>query len=421
MKPQLTILIPTYQNFQTLTNCLLSLIKYTEYPYKVVVLNNDASPAGRATMDQLKQTDFEDLHLVHLSSNQGWMGAINRGMEYVDTPYVCMCNDDVLFIPGDKAFWRKLIRHLGGRVAAVGPSSNYVAGWQSLFRLDSPPALPVKYLIGFCMVLRTEIFQDFLLDEILPGGDDLDLSIRLRQAGWELIAEKDAYLHHIGSLTGGKLYAGYWNSAEQQDQTNNALVRKHGLDAWFDCVTMEPFSRDTADDDLKAALSEEDAWVGERVQKVLEEGKTGANIGCGHNYIDGFTNIDKAQEGEKGAGGRKFEGAKVDLSADAHEIPLPDNSFDFILARHLFEHLIDPVEALREWTRLLKPYGSIVITCPNDSGEGETLVIDFTHLHAYTPESLQHLLGQVGFRLRDGKAFAVGSFGVEVFIGEKGL
>uniref|UniRef100_A0A6M3L170 Putative methyltransferase n=1 Tax=viral metagenome TaxID=1070528 RepID=A0A6M3L170_9ZZZZ len=417
MKPQLTILIPTYQNFQVLTSCLLSLIKHTEYPYKVVVLNNDASPAGRETLEQLRQTDFEHLYLHHMASNAGWMGAINKGMDFVDTPFVCMCNDDVIFIPGDKAFWRKLVRHLGGRVAAVGPSSNFVAGWQSLFQINTPPALPVKYLIGFCMVLRTEIFRDFPLDETLPGGDDFDLSMRLRQAGWELIAEKDAYLHHIGSLTGNKLYGNYWNSMEQQDQTNNALIRKHGLDLWYDTVTLEPFDRKTADADLQAALSEEDAWVAEKLQR---EGK-GANIGCGHNYLEGLVNIDRVATGEKGTGGRKFEGAKVDLQADACEIPLPDNSFDFILARHLFEHLIDPVQALREWTRLLKPYGRLFITCPLHSADDNTILIDFEHVGAYTPEALSNLLGVMNFRVKEAKAFAIGSFGVEAFIGEKGL
>ena len=40
MDPLLTIAIPTYHNFQMLSDCLTSLFKYTDFPYKVVVLNN---------------------------------------------------------------------------------------------------------------------------------------------------------------------------------------------------------------------------------------------------------------------------------------------------------------------------------------------------------------------------------------------
>ena len=100
MKPLLTIIVPTYRNTQTCMQCLVSLIKYTEYPFKVVVVNNDPSEDSREHWDAVERTtDFKDLSIIHLGSNKGWMGAINAGMEYVDTPLVCMMNDDLIFPP----------------------------------------------------------------------------------------------------------------------------------------------------------------------------------------------------------------------------------------------------------------------------------------------------------------------------------
>ncbi|HSD82861.1 MAG TPA: methyltransferase domain-containing protein [Anaerolineae bacterium] len=40
---------------------------------------------------------------------------------------------------------------------------------------------------------------------------------------------------------------------------------------------------------------------------------------------------------------------------------LPDNSYDFALARYLFQHLADPVAAAREIKRVLKPGGKLAI------------------------------------------------------------
>src|ERR1044071_2584697 len=40
---------------------------------------------------------------------------------------------------------------------------------------------------------------------------------------------------------------------------------------------------------------------------------------------------------------------------------LPDNSFDFAFSRIVFEHIPDPVEALNEIKRLLKPGGRLVM------------------------------------------------------------
>lgn len=46
---------------------------------------------------------------------------------------------------------------------------------------------------------------------------------------------------------------------------------------------------------------------------------------------------------------------------DAHCLPLPDNNFDKVIALALFPHLDDKVTALKEFHRVLKPGGILVI------------------------------------------------------------
>jgi SAM-dependent methyltransferase len=43
-------------------------------------------------------------------------------------------------------------------------------------------------------------------------------------------------------------------------------------------------------------------------------------------------------------------------------------SYDFVLASHVLEHLANPLRALREWKRILKPQGSILLVVPHRSG-----------------------------------------------------
>jgi SAM-dependent methyltransferase len=43
-----------------------------------------------------------------------------------------------------------------------------------------------------------------------------------------------------------------------------------------------------------------------------------------------------------------------------------DESFDFIFSSHCLEHLVDPFEGLRNWLRVLKPGGHLVITVPDE-------------------------------------------------------
>lgn len=60
-----------------------------------------------------------------------------------------------------------------------------------------------------------------------------------------------------------------------------------------------------------------------------------------------------------------IEPPKIDIEADAHEIPLPDESQDFIFHSHVFEHMKNPVKALKEWMRILKPGGHLVMIIPH--------------------------------------------------------
>jgi ubiquinone/menaquinone biosynthesis C-methylase UbiE len=55
---------------------------------------------------------------------------------------------------------------------------------------------------------------------------------------------------------------------------------------------------------------------------------------------------------------------KLDIVCDITEIPEPDASFGAIMCIEVFEHLSDPLAALREFSRLIKPGGHLVLTAP---------------------------------------------------------
>lgn len=55
---------------------------------------------------------------------------------------------------------------------------------------------------------------------------------------------------------------------------------------------------------------------------------------------------------------------KTDLVSDICSIPAGDASFDAVLCTEVLEHVPDPVRALAELTRLLKPGGYLIVTAP---------------------------------------------------------
>jgi FkbM family methyltransferase len=106
---------------------------------------------------------------------------------------------------------------------------------------------------------------------------------------------------------------------------------------------------------LPAGLRILDAGAGELQFKYL----------CSHlNYVS----QDFAQYNGEGTGTGLQTGvwdqSKLDIISDITTIPEPDHSFDAIMCIEVFEHLPDPIAAIREFSRLLKNGGFLILTAP---------------------------------------------------------
>lgn len=55
----------------------------------------------------------------------------------------------------------------------------------------------------------------------------------------------------------------------------------------------------------------------------------------------------------------------ADLRGDANSLPFPDESLDYVATSHVLEHLANPIAALKEWCRVLRPGGIIYLVVPD--------------------------------------------------------
>lgn len=64
----------------------------------------------------------------------------------------------------------------------------------------------------------------------------------------------------------------------------------------------------------------------------------------------------------------ELELAPVDVIGSADDLSaFPDATLDFVIANHLIEHLEDPIKALREFQRVLRPRGLLFMCVPDAS------------------------------------------------------
>ncbi len=142
------------------------------------------------------------------------------------------------------------------------------------------------------------------------------------------------------------------------------------------------------------------------------------NLGCGDKILPGYVNVDVVES---------RAGLKPDVICDLHDLaPFAAGSAEEILSVHVVEHFWrwEIADVLREWLRVLKPGGRMIVECPNlasacrtflenpeqfsrpDKDGQRTMWVFYgdpawkdplmIHRWGYTPESLRALLTEVG-------------------------
>jgi ubiquinone/menaquinone biosynthesis C-methylase UbiE len=149
------------------------------------------------------------------------------------------------------------------------------------------------------------------------------------------------------------------------------------------------------------------AWI-ERTLKRIPAGARLLDAGAGEQQFKRFCSHlqyvaqDFAQyDGrgdEVGLQTGMWDQTGLDIVSDVAAIPEPDQSYDAIMCTEVFEHIPHPVEALKEFARLLKPGGYLLITAPFCS------VTHFAPYHYYTGFSryfYEYYLPRYGFEIID--------------------
>lgn len=115
-------------------------------------------------------------------------------------------------------------------------------------------------------------------------------------------------------------------------------------------------------------------WVRQQLRQ-LPPGTKLLDAGCGPQpyrrecahltYVaQDFGAYDGAGDGTGLHDGGKWNYGKLDYTCDLWAIPAKSKSFDAILCTEVLEHVPYPVESLREFARLLKTGGTLILTAP---------------------------------------------------------
>ncbi len=85
------------------------------------------------------------------------------------------------------------------------------------------------------------------------------------------------------------------------------------------------------------------------------------------------------------------------VNFEKDQLNFNDNTFDFVIFNSVIEHLYSPNNILSEVNRVLKSNGILITITPNFEFAYKKFYDDPTHVHPYTPKSLDKILSVNGF------------------------
>lgn len=59
------------------------------------------------------------------------------------------------------------------------------------------------------------------------------------------------------------------------------------------------------------------------------------------------------------------EHESVDIVAQGDALPFRDEAWDFVISSHVIEHFYDPITAIKEWFRVIRPSGYVFMVVPH--------------------------------------------------------
>lgn len=154
-------------------------------------------------------------------------------------------------------------------------------------------------------------------------------------------------------------------------------------------------------------LSTREEWL-EKTLKTIPKGARILDAGAGElqykkfcTHLD-YVSQDFAQYDGKGDDAglqtKTWDNSKLDIISDIIDIPVEKESFDAIMCIEVFEHISEPALAVKEFARIIKPGGKVIITAPFCS------LTHFAPYHygtGYSKYWYQKILGEYGFEIED--------------------
>lgn len=220
---KVTVVIPNYNGMKFMKTCLDSLRLQNYKDFKTLVIDN-ASEDGSY---EFVKENYPEVEVVRLKKNYGFSGAVNKGIDLSDTPYVLLLNNDT---ESDENFVGEMVKAIEKSDEIFACSSKMInfndrsimddagdlyslPGWafqrgvgQSVDEYNEDAE--VFSACAGAAIYRRDAFEKIGKFDLKHFAylEDIDLCYRAKIYGYKNVYCSKAIVYHVGSGTSGSKY-----------------------------------------------------------------------------------------------------------------------------------------------------------------------------------------------------------------------
>ncbi len=219
--PICSIIIPVFNKSIFTFNCIKSIVKNTDIPYEIIVVNDASNDDTKKMLDNIR-----NCKVINNDSNKGFISSCNTGAENSNGKFLIFLNNDTMVTPnwlnpllevfenfndaglvgGKLVFPDGKLQEAGNIIFSDGSAWNYG-------KFDDPAKPEYNYLrktdycSGACIAIKKEtFFKVGKFDDIYQPAyyEDTDLAMKIRGIGFHVYYQPFSVVYHFEGITSGK-------------------------------------------------------------------------------------------------------------------------------------------------------------------------------------------------------------------------
>jgi len=216
--PLVSIIILTFNNIRYTHQCLDSVLKNTDIPYELIVVDNDSQDGTKGFLKRLK-----NVTVIFNEKNIGFGQGCNQGAEEAKGKYILFLNNDTIVTRGwlknmvatienikdcgavgaKILFFNGLLQEAGTTIYRDG--NCYPHGLEAYpYKNEYSYLREVDHCAAVCLLVNKKLFLQIggFDKKYYPAYyEDVDLSMEIRERGYRIYYQPNTIIYHYKSLS----------------------------------------------------------------------------------------------------------------------------------------------------------------------------------------------------------------------------